>query len=74
VLPEVDRIIMIENGNIVEMGTYDELRNLNGFFSSFIKSFLDNQYQTKDSKNGFYFMRKYFYMIFFVLSRTDRKR
>ncbi len=70
-LPEVDRIIMIDNGNIVEMGTYDELRNLNGFFSSFIKSFLDNQDQTKDSKNGLYFVINFVLNDFFFLSRTD---
>lgn len=49
ILPEVDRILMIENGTIVECGTYDNLKNLNGKFASFIKTYLENHEQTKEN-------------------------
>jgi ABC-type multidrug transport system fused ATPase/permease subunit len=48
-LPEVDKIIMLDNGNIVEIGDYDDLKNSNGKFSSFIKSYIENQEKTNES-------------------------
>ena len=36
VLPEVDRIIMLENGTFVEIGTYDELKKR--FLDLFLKT------------------------------------
>ena len=41
-LPQVDEIIMIENGFIIETGTYDQLKNQNGKFTEFMKAFLDS--------------------------------
>lgn len=35
-LPQVDEIIMLENGRIVEMGSYDELVNRGGIFSVYL--------------------------------------
>lgn len=40
-LPQVDEIIMLENGRIVEMGTYDELMQLNGLFYNFVGNYND---------------------------------
>ena len=40
-LPQVDEIIMIENGFIVETGTYENLIEQNGKFTQFMKAFLD---------------------------------
>ncbi len=41
-LPQVDEIIMIDNGEIVQIGTYDSLKNENsGYFSDFIKNHLN---------------------------------
>ena len=40
-LPQVDEIIMIENGVIIEKGTYDQLKNQDGKFTEFIKTFLE---------------------------------
>jgi ABC-type multidrug transport system fused ATPase/permease subunit len=41
-LPQVDEIIMIDNGEIVQIGTYDNLKNENtGYFSDFIKNYLN---------------------------------
>jgi ATP-binding cassette, subfamily C (CFTR/MRP), member 1 len=37
-LPQMDNIIMLENGEIIESGSYDELKSKNGFFVEFIKS------------------------------------
>jgi ABC-type multidrug transport system fused ATPase/permease subunit len=55
VLPEVNRIIMLENGTFVETGTFDELKNLNGPFTAFIKTFLESQSKNGESKLKFYF-------------------
>ena len=41
---------MLENGAIVEMGTYEELKGLNGAFALFIKAYLENQEKTVESK------------------------
>jgi ATP-binding cassette subfamily C (CFTR/MRP) protein 1 len=35
-LPQVDKIILLDNGNIVEMGTYDHLIKTSSVFSNFI--------------------------------------
>ena len=40
---------MLENGTFVEIGTYDELKNLNGTFTSFIKTYLESQYKNAES-------------------------
>ncbi len=45
-LPEVDEIIMLDNGNIVEMGSYDELVEKDGQFAQFIQN-----YFTSSDKN-----------------------
>ena len=42
-LPQVDEIIMIENGFIIETGTYVELKNQNGKFTEFMKAFLNSK-------------------------------
>jgi hypothetical protein len=34
---------MLNNGSMVEIGTYEELKNLNGQFTQFIKTYLENQ-------------------------------
>ena len=39
-LPQVDKIIMLENGQIIESGNYDALKNSDGFFSKFIENYL----------------------------------
>jgi ATP-binding cassette subfamily C (CFTR/MRP) protein 1 len=42
-LPQFDEIIMLDNGEIIQTGTYDELKNdKNGYFADFIKSYLKN--------------------------------
>ena len=40
-LSQVDEILMIENGEIVQKGTYKELKNQDGLFSYFTKNFLE---------------------------------
>ena len=47
-LPQVGQIIMIDNGAIVEAGTYDELRNKDGQFADFIKNYLANAEANKE--------------------------
>jgi ABC-type transport system involved in cytochrome bd biosynthesis fused ATPase/permease subunit len=40
-LSQVDEIIMIENGEIVQIGTYEQLKNDKGIFADFIKNYLE---------------------------------
>ena len=40
-LPQVDEIIMLDEGFIVETGTYDQLKDKNGTFTEFMKAFLE---------------------------------
>jgi ABC-type multidrug transport system fused ATPase/permease subunit len=42
-------MVMIENGSISEIGTFDELKNKNGPFAEFIKLFLLNNEQNKET-------------------------
>ncbi len=39
-LPKVDRIVVIDQGQISEIGSYDELLSHNGPFAQFLKTFL----------------------------------
>lgn len=43
---------MFENGTISEYGRYEELKNKNGVFSNFIKSYLESFDQTKQSSGN----------------------
>ena len=48
-LQQCDQCVMIENGSISEVGTFDELKNRNGGpFADFIKLFLINEEQNKE--------------------------
>ena len=40
-LPMVDEIIVIDDGHIVDIGTYDELISRDGAFAQFLKSYLE---------------------------------
>jgi len=40
-LSQVDEIIMIENGEIAQIGTYEQLKNDDGIFADFIKNYLN---------------------------------
>ena len=42
-LPQVDEVIVLENGGIAGCGAYDELLNRNQVFSTFIKKYLDGK-------------------------------
>ena len=64
-LPQVDEIIMMDNGTIKEMGTYNKLIEKDGMFSNFVKSYfatkkeeeeeeiedLENEQETKMKKD-----------------------
>ena len=40
-LPQVDEIVMFEDGFIIETGAYDQLKSQNGKFTEFMKAFLE---------------------------------
>ena len=48
-LPSVDKIMMLENGNIVEMGSYEQLKSYDGAFSRFIKIYLETHESNKEN-------------------------
>ena len=48
-LPQVDQIVMIENGTISETGTFDELKDQDGAFAKFIKLYLENNEANKET-------------------------
>ena len=48
-LPQVDRVIMMLNGEVVEIGAYEELLNRRGHFSTFMELYLTNTEATKDA-------------------------
>jgi ABC-type transport system involved in cytochrome bd biosynthesis fused ATPase/permease subunit len=47
-LPQMDKIVYIEDGSILEMGTFEELTKYDTLFSKFISTFL----QTKQSNTN----------------------
>nr|QNH67946.1 ATP-binding cassette transporter subfamily C member 1 X7 [Brachionus plicatilis] len=52
-LNQCDRIIMFENGSIVEMGTFNDLQTKNGKFIEFLKSFNDIKEASQDFIKSF---------------------
>ena len=51
-LPKVDQIIVLKDGNISEMGSYEELLSSNGAFSEFIQQHLvDMEDEETDSES-----------------------
>ena len=55
---------MLNNGSIVEVGTYEELKRLNGQFTHFIKTYLENQEQSADRMNNIIYRTKNFLSLF----------
>jgi ABC-type multidrug transport system fused ATPase/permease subunit len=52
-LPQVDQIIMLDNGSVSEMGAYEELKDKDGGpFAEFIKLFLANNEQSKENNHN----------------------
>ena len=50
-LPQADEILMLDEGVIKESGSYDELKQINGLFSEFIKNYLASNEANRE-KNG----------------------
>ncbi len=42
-MPECDQIVFMENGSLIETGTYTKLIENGGEFNEFIKSFLETK-------------------------------
>lgn len=57
-LPLVDSIIVLIDGKITEMGTYDELLSHDGAFAQFLKTYLTqenpDEEEDEESKNNFH--------------------
>jgi len=60
-LPQMDTVIMLENGEIVESGSYDELKSKNGFFVEFIKSDFCNLDKIEDGSQEIFTVQKYIF-------------
>ncbi len=41
-LPQVDQIVVLQDGEILEMGSYQELISHNGHFAEFITTYLND--------------------------------
>ena len=63
-LPQVDQILMIENGTICQNGTYDELKDKDGPFANFIKLYLMNNEANKESLGISIELKRIFYSIY----------
>lgn len=56
-LPECDEIIMLDNGSIIENGSYEELISNKGIFAKFLNNYFttakeeDSKEQTDDTSN-----------------------
>jgi ABC-type multidrug transport system fused ATPase/permease subunit len=50
-LPECDRIIMLKDGEIKEIGTYNQLKKTDGEFNEFIGEFLKNYGENKEPED-----------------------
>ena len=51
-LPQTDEILLIENGQIMEKGTYDELKNGGAAFSDFIKNSMEAPQEEKKEESN----------------------
>lgn len=51
-LPDVDRIITLEDGHIAEMGTYDELNSANGPFQRLVVEFGGEKEKNEEEEKG----------------------
>jgi len=49
-LPQVDEIILLEHGQIVEKGSYEQLKNKNAAFTDFIRLYLQSQDANKNNQ------------------------
>jgi hypothetical protein len=47
-LPEVDEIFMLDNGEVVEMGSYDALIEKNDHFAQFVHNFVSGNNKDSD--------------------------
>ena len=52
-LPQCDQIIMIDNGQIMQIGTYEALKNREGPFADFIKNYLLSKETNLDSQSKY---------------------
>lgn len=71
-LPQVDEIVMLENGEIVEKGTYEQLTNDGGVFADFMKNYLSlAQLKMSSSKIYQLIFLKIYYLINFKLVNEE---
>lgn len=43
-LPQVDQVLIIDDGQVLESGKYEELKDKNGPFAEFIKNYLTSEF------------------------------
>ena len=52
-LPQVDRIVVLNDGHVTEMGQYDELLQNNGAFADFLRMYLiEEEFDEESSAPG----------------------
>ena len=48
----VDKIVVLNDGNIAEYGTYEELISRGGVFAQFLKSYLDQDAESEQEEDA----------------------
>ncbi len=66
-LSQMDLIVMLENGQISDIGKYSELVDSGGLFAKFLKSYLRNPGENSYSSDGIYFTHK---IIIFIIYQS----
>lgn len=65
-LPQVDELVLIENGKIIDSGSFDALMKSNGPFSGYFGTFLNINEDMKIQRNSL------FYCVVFNLKRFNK--
>ena len=56
-LPKVDKIVVLKEGEVSEIGTYDELLSKNGAFAEVLQHYLAEMQDDEDSESQWAFSR-----------------
>ncbi|CAG2106013.1 unnamed protein product [Medioppia subpectinata] len=75
ILPNVDQIVVIKNGYVSELGTFEELISKNGYFAEFVTEYLsqqsDNELKNEDIKIDNKLRDRMKYLVNKVINQTN---
>ncbi|WAR17124.1 MRP1-like protein, partial [Mya arenaria] len=70
-LPKVDKIVVLVNGQISEMGSYEQLLSHDGAFAKFLKAFVTTESSDEDSDKEVQTMKNEVYQRFESVTSND---